>query len=329
MTRKLAGILAAAALSAACSGGNGGTSTTGTGTTSGSGSTTGGTSGTTSGTTATTTTANSTTSSSTTSSGYCNGIQLSDSASTAVYLATYPKSDEIRVNCDKYIDGYLDAGAVLNSLAGILDRNTYVNTGTLYTVWPAGCDDVDAGPAGLIGGSVVPDGGTSVATAIAGAADVAGPLYGIITYINSPYSNATGGHSGTAWIQDLVPAGATPAPGSGVSIYFPKGSANDAGGTGAGLYPATGISRGDVVAFTNLKWSPYVPTTNTTGLPQRQFEYQSSSTVTVIGQGTLPPAVPLSGADLQDAGAAWMGMRIVQTTNPDTVVNSCPAALHN
>ena len=172
---------------------------------------------------------------------YCNGVQLSDTASTAVYLATYPKSDEIRVNCTTAFDPIFDGGSfALTTLAGILDRNIYAASGTLYTVWPAGCDDIDAGAAAAVVGTTVPDGGTTVAaaitTGIGGATNIPGPVYGIVTYIDAPYSDLTGGHSGQAWIQDLVPSGTMPPAGSGVSIYFPTASANDAGATAAGLF---------------------------------------------------------------------------------------------
>ena len=121
-------------------------------------------------------------------------------------------------------------------------------------------------------------------------------------------------------------------PRSGVSLYFPKATANDGGYTDdggpiAGLYPAIPLQRGQVVALTNMLWDPYVPSTDVDGLPQDQFEFQPTSILTVVGPGTLPPPVPLAGYQIMDAGAMYMGMRVVQTTTPDLVVNACPAAL--
>jgi len=334
-TAKFGALVAAVALASACSSSTGGTTgTVSSGTTSGSTSGTGTGTGTTSGSSGTSGTTG------TVDAGVnCNGIEFvtdagAGTAGTDVFLADYPKSDDIRDNCTTaLIDPYLDAGAVLWNLSGVLDVNTNVVTGTIYTVWPAGCDDLDAGAAPTAG-PVVVDGGTTIAaTLVAGKAGSAttftGPIYGVVTFISGPYSNDTGGHSGTMWIQDPVATGDMPVANSGVEIYFPKASANDAGATSAGLYPATGSTRGDVVALTNLKWDPYKAEGNTTGQNQNELEFGTTSTMTVLGQGTLPPAVPLTATQIQSEGATYAGMRVVQTDGPDTVVNACPLPLQS
>jgi hypothetical protein len=328
-TAKFGAVVAAMAFASACSTTTSGTTSgtgTGTGTTSGTGTgaSTSGSSGTTSGTTI-----------------YCNGLELTDSSAATIFMATYPKSDDIRVNCDHAFDPYeIDAGSgssatyfQLAELAGVLDRNTNAPQGTLYSVWPAGCDDLDAGP-GPTGGTVVVDGGTTIAaTLVAGnsgsATTFAGPIYGVVTFVTAPYTSDTGAHSGSMWIQDPVAAGSTPAPNSGVEVYFPSESANDAGATQAGLYPPISVVRGDVVAFTNLKWDPYAAKTDIGGAAQNELEFVATATMSLVGQGTLPPPVPLTGAELTADGGMFMGMRVVQTDGPDTVTNTCPVALQS
>ena len=49
------------------------------------------------------------------------------------------------------------------------------------------------------------------------------------------------------------------------------------------------MTRGDVVAFTDLTWSPYLPTTDVGGTAQNQFEFGAAATLTVIGPGRCLP----------------------------------------
>ena len=305
MLKRIVPILCLASLASACGSSGGGSSST---STSGSGST-GGSSGGSSG-----------------SSGngfmYCNGSLLSNAGGTFL-VGTYPKSDDVRTGCPTAFGGLVDAGTVFAAVSGILDVDSYGDAGSssVYAIFPAGCDDLGAGSApALTDTHTVPDGGAvSVAAAISGGATV--PLmWGEITFIDAPYTGMTGAHAGSAYIQDL--SGAS---NSGVSIYFPKGSAPPMGGGGAAPgavgYPAAGLHRGDVVALTNMKWSPY--------LGQVQFEFQATSAVFPNGTAPLPAAVTLTDSEIGvgvTPAPANIGMRVT-VAGPATVADTCPWVL--
>ena len=252
---------------------------------------------------------------------YCNGSQLSNAAGTFL-VATYPKSDDIRTGCDSAFVGLTDGGAnVYANLSGILDVDSYGDAGSaaVYTVFPAGCEDlgVGTGPSLTIAYSA-PDGGTSVAASVASAANVA-LMWGVVTYIAAPYTSATGAHSGQAYLQDLSGAA-----NSGISIYFPKASAPPIGGgamPGQVGYPAAGLTRGEVVAISNLKWAPY--------LGQLQFDFQATSAATNLGTAQLPAAVTVTDAQIAPGASpapSNIGMRVT-VAGPNTVINSCPLIL--
>lgn len=327
MTRMLnLSALAALALATACSSGTSGTSgTTGAataGNTSGTGSSTG------------TGTGTATAGGSTTgSSVYCNGVELTDSSSppVTVYLATYPKTDDIRLNCDTAFSAFAaDAGATIPSLSGIIDINSN-SAQTLFSIFPAACGDVNAGTDPTPSGTPTQPSG-SVSIASLRASDGAGlsastVVYGIVTWVEAPYASATSGvHSGNFYIQDPPLADGGLADKSGIIVYWNKAQVSDGGPVN---YPSSGLAIGDAITLSGVAWSPYKG--------QQQLEVKATApTVTVIGQSALPPAVTLTASDIAAAAASattaaafpYAGMRVTQV-GPDTLVNGCPIALQS
>lgn len=311
MTRfiRIGALLAASALAAACGTTNGTTSTgTGRGTTGG-------------GTTGGGTTGGSTTGSSTGTAGdagaYCDGNQYTDATTTNIFLASYPKADEIRVNCDHAFDPFYnnDAG-VIQALTGVLDSNIGAKMPPIYAIFPSDCADL-----GATGDTFLTDGGytapamfTTVAAGVSSASTVS-LMLGVVTWTNGPYTSPTlGPKGGTIYIQDPVAPGSTPGAGSGIAIYFPKGSLSQ--------YPTGGLHPGQVITLSNLKWSPYM--SKTTSASQKQFEVQANSVVTLLGTTNLPPPVPVSASQIvPSAMPQYLGMRVVQTGGPDTLVMAC------
>ena len=111
-----------------------------------------------------------------------------------------------------------------------------------------------------------------------------------------------------------------PAALSGVSIFIDKKYITATGTMG---YPATAVTRGDVVSITNLTWGSYGTTD-----PEVQPGWSATSTLTVLGTQPLPAAIPLSATEINGTmGAQYLGMRVTQTDAPDTVTNICPAVL--
>ena len=322
MNRLLTSVALAASLMLACSSSSGGTTgTVSSGTTSASSGTTGASS-TTSG-AGTTSGAATTSGSAGTTSGstpYCNGVELQSSAMTDLYVATYPKADELGEFCDKAFDALSDAG-VFPAMGGILDNNSYSTQSGLLTFFPAGCDDLgqDAGPT-IVGTAITPPTGAStIAAARAGQLD-GGTVWGIVTYAASPYYSSSKGKSydGTLYLEDMPDAGG-PLPLSGIAIYIDDQYTDDAGTVG---YPDSGLVRGDVVAISGLEWSPYGSADT-----QDQLAYTANSVVTVLGTQPLPAAVSLSATQIGNGGGAqYVGMRVTQS---DTVTNACPTVLQS
>jgi hypothetical protein len=313
MMKQIVPVLCLTALASACSGSGSGSSST---STSGSGSSSGSSS------------SSSSSSSSGGSSGatvYCNGSMLMNGGGT-FFVATYPKSDDIRTGCAATFAGLTDGGAnAFGDVSGILDVDSYGDAGSsafVYTVYPSGCEDLGTGSAPVIPNAYATDGGgVSVATAVSGQSTV--PLmWGVITFISAPYTTTSTGaqHSGTAYIQDI-----TGGAGSGVSIYFPKASAPAANGgaaPGAVGYPMAGLHRGDVVGVTNVKWSPY--------LGQKQFEFQATSAIIPLGTSPLPASVNVTDAQIAPGATvpANVGMRVT-VSGPNTVSDACPLILQS
>ena len=237
-------------------------------------------------------------------------------------MSTYPVTDEIRLGCLGSIESLLDGGSTsLSTLGGILDNNTDSTQAGLLTVDPAGCDDLGVTSPPIISTTSYdpPSGGFDVEDARANALD-GGTVYGIVTWISSPFYSASTakGHSGTLYLQDdsLDPQ-------SGIAVYIGGSFATANGITG---YPDSGLARGDVVAISNLYWSPYAGTAAVD--TQDQLAYTASSTVTVLATEALPDPITVDAADIASGNEqSYVGMRVTVQNTPLTVINACAPAL--
>jgi hypothetical protein len=274
---------------------------------------------------------------------FCNGLEFRDSSMVDVFLGDYPEADNLVFNCKTSWDGLKDAGlpTTVSQISGVMDLDTSVQiaegaNGTLFALFPESCFDigVDAGPALPTMGSLpsMPSGAISVNTALTTSSGVTGAtLFGIVTYVKSPYWDTdvtpAKGESGTLYIQDPPPSSGTPVPLSGVNIYIP-GSAEDGivvSDAGAIGYPYAdgGLTLGDVVTITNVSTDNYEA--------QRELEYSKTSVITVLGQTTLPPPIPLTATQLSAGSAtatSYAGMRVIQTST-DTLISNCPLAMQS
>ena len=298
------------------SSGNSGTGSTGGGS-SGGGSTSNG------GSTGTGTTSGGSTSGGTTGATpvtYCDGLQVTSGSNDPVLLQTYLFSAQLTTDgCAAGLAADAD-GASLSALGGIYDLDVRDNGATTPAdaVFPAGCDDLALSsfvpPSGVP--YTPPTGALTIAGAYATTGTVA--IYGVVTGIN-PWAATPTAYNGTVYLQD--PTNGTPAPHSGVLVYFPKANAAT-----YGTIPV----RGDVVEVTNVTWSPYKG--------QNQFLAGATSVVSVLGTSPLPPPVPLGSADVGPTattnGQLYVGMRVAVADGPFTVSGSapsgdCPAGLED
>jgi hypothetical protein len=213
----------------------------------------------------------------------------------------------------------VDGGVIFAStgtfsqVAGIWDAYAYASTEPFNGVYPGGCDDLGIGTGPDGGVFAVPDGGTTVAEAVAsaqasGADGGSFNFYGVVTYV-SPWSDST---SGSLYVQDPVASGGQPAPYSGINLYVTSGGGN---------LPATAPSRGDVVLLSGVLWSPYK------GI--NEFELDYGSTLTTLGRSPLPPPVVVTGSQLAATSTAldkWKGMRVLDAES-FTISSNCPASM--
>jgi hypothetical protein len=227
--------------------------------------------------------------------------------------------------------GILDVDIVDDAAEGIGPNPTAAADPVLFL---GGCDDMGLGPYTGDGDGgmnyAFPIGGQTVASVVAAQAVAGGPLVGVVTAVYPWTSGVLTPKSGMFYIQDPVPSGGTPAPGSGVLVYMGK---ND---IGSNAVP----NRGDVVILSGFVWSPYNGTNRTVDLPgytndQVQIGSTASATVTVIGNAPLPPPVSLTPADLSPTGTSekqYYQMRVTVSGGPFTVDGantSCPVPVES
>jgi hypothetical protein len=243
---------------------------------------------------------------------FCDGLGLASITGNAVLLETYLFLDEQSNGCYSQVQAE-SSGSQLNSVGGIYDED--VSDNQVYfqaAIFPAACDDLGLGSyTGPVGSSYsAPAGAYTVASAYGQAGTR--NIYGVVTAV-APWSTT---YSGTLYLQD--PATSSPAPMSGVAVYFPKADAASFG---------TPPVRGDVVEVTNATWSPYNG--------QAQFAAGTTTTVAVIGSAPLPVPVVVGSADVGPVSSAaqqYMGMRVTVSDAPFTVTGgpnagNCPNGL--
>jgi len=360
--RALVFSLAVALASAGCSGSSSSSSsstsstgTTTTGTTASSGSTgasTTTTTGSASGSSGSPTTASSSTSGSSgasstggstsgsTGTSYCDGFAADNAAGDAVLVQTYAFHHALRRCINQIADG-----GTLPQLGGVWDLDINDNSPYATALFPAACEDLgltpttrdggfgngfDGGP-GVDGGTTSDDGGAAIdagpPTIPSGALTVAQAVtgqgsavtfYGVVTAVSAWAINPDGGKgtSGQLYVQDAVADGGVPAPNSGISAYFDDVDL-------AGVQDNV-PSRGDLIALTNMNWSPYHG--------QNQFAATPATTIVDVGQVGVPPAVVLTATDLSsDGGSAasqpYRGMRVITSDGPYTTESTCPAGV--
>ncbi len=246
----------------------------------------------------------------------CDGMQISNTAGASAYLLLYPLAGDVASGCSPLVTGVDDAGNPIFAFAGTLaqaggiwDAFAYSSTGPIDGLYPGGCDDVGVGQAPAGGGFTAPDAGTTVRAAVAaglGGVDGGLDFHGVVTFV-SPWAGDVGG---SFYLQDPVSDGGPPEPGSGIDVYV---------ASGAGGPPVP--RRGDVVLLTGMAWSLY------DGVDQ--FEFQSTSTLTVLGQAPLPPPVAATAAQLAPGSTALDAYRGMRVVDAESFIEgtSCPAAL--
>ncbi|HUB08420.1 MAG TPA: hypothetical protein VMB50_15540 [Myxococcales bacterium] len=247
---------------------------------------------------------------------YCDGMQVTNTAGASAYLLLYPLAQDVASSCSALVTSVDDAGnptfafaGTLSQAGGIWDTYLYGSGTPIDGLYPGGCDDVGVGSGPAGGTFTPPDAGTTVHAAVAaGLAGADGGLtfYGVVTFV-SPWAAES---SGSFYVQDPVQAGESPQPGSGIDVYVDSA---------AGGPPVP--SRGDVVVLGGVTWSPY------DGL--NEFEFQSTSSLAILGKAPLPPPVAATAAQLAPGSTAldaYKGMRVVDAES-FIVGSGCPPAL--
>jgi hypothetical protein len=234
---------------------------------------------------------------------YCDGLGASDGSGDTVYLQYYDFTTELTTEgCAGTVAGWAD-GTALSAVGGIYaidsdDNDAATPAPALYL---GTCSDValPGSPSPALAYTAPASGFTTVAQAVS--SEVGTGFWGVVTAVK-PW--VAGSKSGLLFVQDPVASGGTPAPGSGIEVYLPEG-----GTAAVNMAYGTVPSLGSVVTITNATWSPYKGA--------NQLSASATTVVSVIGTSPLPPAVPLSAAQVSATStvspANYEDMRVTVT----------------
>jgi hypothetical protein len=253
---------------------------------------------------------------------YCDGLQLTSGTNNTVLLETYLFAGQLTTDgCAPTLAVDAD-GSDLQTVGGIYDVDTNDNGAATASdaIFPAGCDDLGLSTFVPPSGApyTPPTGASTIAAAYAPATPTAVSIYGVVTAIR-PWVATPTAKGGQLYLQD--PTSGTPAPKSGVLVYFPVG--------GAATY-GTAPVRGDVIEVTAVTWSPYKG--------QNQFAAATTAVVTILGTSPLPAPVSLGSVDVGPTattnGQQYWGMRVTVNDGSFSVTGSgpsgdCPASLED